>query len=59
MRLEECATWDEGKVTWGGRAGVYGNVPVCVCAQEIAGGEGWVLAGKWVRGILYGSWSLG
>nr|GEY58390.1 DNA-directed DNA polymerase [Tanacetum cinerariifolium] len=28
---------DGGKVTWGGRARVYGTVPVCVCAQEIAG----------------------
>nr|GEZ96013.1 hypothetical protein [Tanacetum cinerariifolium] len=35
--LEGCDTWDGGKVTWGGQARVYGTVPVCVCAQEIAG----------------------
>nr|GFA24995.1 hypothetical protein [Tanacetum cinerariifolium] len=28
--------WDWGKGTWEGRARVYGIVPVCVCAQEIA-----------------------
>nr|GEY02167.1 hypothetical protein [Tanacetum cinerariifolium] len=54
MRVEGLATWDGGKVTWGGRVRVYGIVPVCVYAQEIAGGEGWVLAGKWVRGVLFG-----
>nr|GEV97246.1 phospholipase-like protein [Tanacetum cinerariifolium] len=27
MRVEGLATWDEGKITWGGRARVYGTVP--------------------------------
>nr|GEW85386.1 hypothetical protein [Tanacetum cinerariifolium] len=37
MREESLATWDGGNITWGGQARVYGTVPVCVCAQEIAG----------------------
>nr|GFA37889.1 hypothetical protein [Tanacetum cinerariifolium] len=37
--LEGCAMWDWGKGTWGGRARVYGTIPVCVCAQEIARGK--------------------
>nr|GEY44349.1 ATPase WRNIP1 [Tanacetum cinerariifolium] len=34
MRKERLATWDGGNITWGGRVGVLGTVPVCVCAQE-------------------------
>nr|GEV84265.1 putative reverse transcriptase domain-containing protein [Tanacetum cinerariifolium] len=34
MRLESLATWDGGNITWGGRVGVYGTVPLCVYAQE-------------------------
>nr|GEY32010.1 hypothetical protein [Tanacetum cinerariifolium] len=52
--LEGYDTWDVGKVTWGGRAKVFGTVPVCVGVQEKAyGGEG-VLAGKGVKGALWG-----
>nr|GFA26732.1 ribonuclease H-like domain-containing protein [Tanacetum cinerariifolium] len=35
--LEGCDTWDGGKVTWGGRLGVYGTVPVGGRAQEKLG----------------------
>nr|GEZ37856.1 hypothetical protein [Tanacetum cinerariifolium] len=35
----DCATWDGGKTTWGGRVKAMGIVPVCVCAQE-SWGEG-------------------
>nr|GEX52700.1 hypothetical protein [Tanacetum cinerariifolium] len=51
MRKESLATWDGGNITWGGRLGALGTVLVCVCAQEMAGGEGQVLAGKGV-GLL-------
>nr|GEY31152.1 putative ribonuclease H-like domain-containing protein [Tanacetum cinerariifolium] len=37
MRNEEVATWDGGEGTWGGRARVFGTVPVCVRVQERAG----------------------
>nr|GEZ46355.1 hypothetical protein [Tanacetum cinerariifolium] len=37
MREEECATWDGGNSTWGGRVRVFGTVPVCVSAQEWLG----------------------
>nr|GEW81732.1 hypothetical protein [Tanacetum cinerariifolium] len=37
--LEECAMWDGGKGTWGGRAKVFGTVHVCVRVQEMAGGK--------------------
>nr|GEY44544.1 hypothetical protein [Tanacetum cinerariifolium] len=37
---------ERGKGTWGGRVRVFGIVPVSLGAQEIAGGEGVVLAGK-------------
>nr|GEY44168.1 hypothetical protein [Tanacetum cinerariifolium] len=51
--LEECATWDGGKGTWGGRAKGFGTAPVCVHAQEKLGEGVVVLAGKdessWVR----------
>nr|GEV67553.1 protein kinase-like domain, phloem protein 2-like protein [Tanacetum cinerariifolium] len=50
--LEECATWDGGNNTWGGRARVFGTVPVCVSVQEMAGGEGRVLAGRVVNGTV-------
>nr|GEU94414.1 putative ribonuclease H-like domain-containing protein [Tanacetum cinerariifolium] len=46
MRLDECAMWDWGKGTWEGRVVAFGTVHVCVCAQEIAGGEGWIFGGK-------------
>nr|GEW22703.1 reverse transcriptase domain-containing protein [Tanacetum cinerariifolium] len=42
--LEECAMWDGGNSTWGGRVRVFGTVPVCVSVQEIAG-EGVVVFG--------------
>nr|GEX40005.1 putative reverse transcriptase domain-containing protein [Tanacetum cinerariifolium] len=38
MRNKDAATWDGGKFTWGGRAKVFGTVPVCVRVQERAGG---------------------
>nr|GFA31383.1 hypothetical protein [Tanacetum cinerariifolium] len=52
MREDEIARWERGNSTWGGRLGALGIVPVCVYAQEIAGGEGQVLAGKVVLGLL-------
>nr|GFB06155.1 reverse transcriptase domain-containing protein [Tanacetum cinerariifolium] len=33
MRNEEVASWDWGKGTWGGRAKVFGTVPVVLGAQ--------------------------
>nr|GEX71684.1 hypothetical protein [Tanacetum cinerariifolium] len=39
MKLGDCATWDGGKTTWGGRVEAMGTVPVCVCTQE-SWGEG-------------------
>nr|GEZ59774.1 reverse transcriptase domain-containing protein [Tanacetum cinerariifolium] len=53
MREKGCATWDGGNSTWGGRARVFGTVPVCVRVQERAGGEGHVLAGRFVKGALF------
>nr|GEV67194.1 uncharacterized mitochondrial protein AtMg00810-like [Tanacetum cinerariifolium] len=50
IRRKGCATWDGGNSTWGGRARVFGTVSVCVSVQEMAGGEGRVLAGKVVKG---------
>nr|GEV56734.1 ribonuclease H-like domain-containing protein [Tanacetum cinerariifolium] len=50
---KECATWDEGKGTCGGRAKGFGTVPVCVSVQEMAGGEGRVLARMVVKGALF------
>nr|GEX94810.1 hypothetical protein [Tanacetum cinerariifolium] len=50
MRLEGLATWDRSNSTWGGWARVFGTVPVCVSVQEMAGGEGRVLAGRVVKG---------
>nr|GEW41531.1 hypothetical protein [Tanacetum cinerariifolium] len=35
--LEECATWDGSKGTWGGRAKGFGTIPVCVRTQEKLG----------------------
>nr|GFB34626.1 hypothetical protein [Tanacetum cinerariifolium] len=45
MKLEECATWDGGKITWGFQVGAMGTVPVCVCTREAGGGSGVVVAG--------------
>nr|GEY44712.1 integrase, catalytic region, zinc finger, CCHC-type, peptidase aspartic, catalytic [Tanacetum cinerariifolium] len=53
-----CATWDGGNSTWGGRARVFGTVLVCVRVQERAGGEGWVLAGRFVKGALFRRYPL-
>nr|GEW86686.1 hypothetical protein [Tanacetum cinerariifolium] len=50
-----CATWDEGNSTWGGRVRVFGTVSVCLSVQERAGCEGRVLAGRVVKGVLFGS----
>nr|GEW01789.1 hypothetical protein [Tanacetum cinerariifolium] len=36
-RKEGCVTWDGGNSTWGGRAKVFGTVPVCLGVQERAG----------------------
>nr|GFC21802.1 hypothetical protein [Tanacetum cinerariifolium] len=44
--LEGYATWDGGNSTWGGRARVFGTVPVCMKVQEKAGEEGLILAGR-------------
>nr|GFA29356.1 hypothetical protein [Tanacetum cinerariifolium] len=33
QRKENATTWDGGKSTWGGRAGGFGTVPVCVRVQ--------------------------
>nr|GEX97144.1 hypothetical protein [Tanacetum cinerariifolium] len=50
-RERGCAMWDGGNITWGGRARVFGTVPVCVGVQEKAyGGEG-VLAGRVVKDL--------
>nr|GFA17629.1 hypothetical protein [Tanacetum cinerariifolium] len=46
MREESLATWDGGKTTWGGRVGVYGTVPVCLCVHRKAGVRGQVFGGK-------------
>nr|GFA28157.1 reverse transcriptase domain-containing protein [Tanacetum cinerariifolium] len=48
-----CVTWDGGNSTWGGRAKGIGTVPLCVSVQEMAGGEGRVLAGMVVKGALF------
>nr|GEY76255.1 hypothetical protein [Tanacetum cinerariifolium] len=53
MRLESLATWDGGNSTWGGRARVFGTVPMCVRVQERAGEEGLILAGMVVKGALF------
>nr|GEZ26335.1 hypothetical protein [Tanacetum cinerariifolium]GEZ37926.1 hypothetical protein [Tanacetum cinerariifolium] len=53
MRERGCAIWDGGKITWGGRARVFGTVPMYVRVQEMAGGEGRVLAGMVVKGALF------
>nr|GEW79535.1 hypothetical protein [Tanacetum cinerariifolium] len=49
MRERGCATWDGGKVTWGGRGVAFGTVLVCVRVQERAGEEGLILAGMVVK----------
>nr|GEY95983.1 hypothetical protein [Tanacetum cinerariifolium] len=53
LRLEECAMWDGGNSTWGGRGVAFGTVPLCVRVQEMAGGEGRVLVGMVVKGALF------
>nr|GFA33478.1 ribonuclease H-like domain-containing protein [Tanacetum cinerariifolium] len=45
---EGCASWDGGKGTWGGRAKVFGIVPVCVRVQESEYGGRGLLAEKTV-----------
>nr|GEX76692.1 putative nuclease HARBI1 [Tanacetum cinerariifolium] len=55
MREKRLATWDGGKTTWGGRVGAMGTIPLCVCTGK-AGVRGWVLAGKWVRMVLFDEW---
>nr|GEW20039.1 hypothetical protein [Tanacetum cinerariifolium] len=50
---------DGGNSTWGGQVRVFGTVPVCVSVQEMAGGEGRVLAGRVVKGYCGVSYSLG
>nr|GEZ82380.1 hypothetical protein [Tanacetum cinerariifolium] len=52
MREKRLATWDGGNITWGGRVGVLGTVPACVCAQEMAGVRDGFLAGKGVKTCL-------
>nr|GEY34153.1 hypothetical protein [Tanacetum cinerariifolium] len=37
MRFESLSSWDLDKLTWEGRVKVEGTVPICVCAQELAG----------------------
>nr|GFA17785.1 hypothetical protein [Tanacetum cinerariifolium] len=49
---EDAATWDGGKGTWGGRAKVFGTVPVVLGAQEIVWGNGVKMAGKCVEGTV-------
>nr|GEW82814.1 hypothetical protein [Tanacetum cinerariifolium] len=34
MRAKDCASWDRGKGTWGGRGGYVGTVPVLAGVQE-------------------------
>nr|GEZ06839.1 hypothetical protein [Tanacetum cinerariifolium] len=43
---------DGGNGTWGGRARVFGTVPMYVSVQEMAGGEGHVLARRFVEGTV-------
>nr|GEU82081.1 retrovirus-related Pol polyprotein from transposon TNT 1-94 [Tanacetum cinerariifolium] len=58
--LKDLASWERGKGTWGGRVEVCSIVPVCVCAQEIAGVRDGILAGKLGKGVLFGnSWGKG
>nr|GEU57987.1 hypothetical protein [Tanacetum cinerariifolium] len=34
MIEKRLATWDGGNITWGGRVGALGTVPVCVCVHR-------------------------
>nr|GEW48832.1 hypothetical protein [Tanacetum cinerariifolium] len=34
MKLGDCATWDGGKTTWGGRVEAMGTVPVCALLRK-------------------------
>nr|GFA93678.1 hypothetical protein [Tanacetum cinerariifolium] len=54
-KKEGMCPWDGGNSTWGGRAKGFGTVPVCVRAQEKLGKGESILAGKGVRGVLFGS----
>nr|GEY27306.1 hypothetical protein [Tanacetum cinerariifolium] len=58
MRNEEIASWDGGKGTWGDRVRVFGTVLMCVRVQEKAGGEGRVLAGRFVEGTVGDSYVI-
>nr|GEZ65808.1 hypothetical protein [Tanacetum cinerariifolium] len=49
----ELATWDGGNITWGGRVGALGSVPLCVCAQEMARVRDGFLSGKGVKVSKY------
>nr|GFB46205.1 hypothetical protein [Tanacetum cinerariifolium] len=40
----------------GCRVEVYGTIPVCVCAQEVAGERGGFLAGKSGKGYCLVGW---
>nr|GEW54899.1 hypothetical protein [Tanacetum cinerariifolium] len=52
MREESLATWDGANITWGGRVGALGTVPVCVCTEKAGVRDGF-LAGKGVK-VLFG-----
>nr|GEW07564.1 hypothetical protein [Tanacetum cinerariifolium] len=54
LEKEGCATWDEGNSTWGGRAKVFGIVPVCLGVQERAR----VREEFWREGLLRGTVGL-
>nr|GFA73949.1 hypothetical protein [Tanacetum cinerariifolium] len=43
----------------GGRVEGYGTIPVFVCAQEVAGERGGLLAGKSGKGYCLVGWSFG
>nr|GFA28482.1 hypothetical protein [Tanacetum cinerariifolium] len=42
MREKRLATWDGGKVTWGGRVGVLSTVPMCVCIGKAGVRDGFL-----------------
>nr|GEZ62875.1 ribonuclease H-like domain-containing protein [Tanacetum cinerariifolium] len=46
MRFESLSSWDLDNCTWGGRVEVCSTVPLCVCAQELAGERVVCLGGK-------------
>nr|GEZ38916.1 ribonuclease H-like domain-containing protein [Tanacetum cinerariifolium] len=63
MRLEECDTWDGGKIAWGGLVGALGTVHVYVCVHRKGWGRGTSIGGKsslvtvWVVVVL-GGWQF-